>query len=179
MEPTIYCPQSKTVVHIFRPDWKTIHLVDIAQGLSGVNRYSAMFAKSYSVAQHSLYVAALVPRRIRLEALLHDAPEAYLGDVPAPIKKLVKEYQQLEGNMEKAIERAFGFDISEADRKLIKEADIATRHDEMASLCPEHPRQIPGWVPNRHIKVMARSLVRLAFLEIARRLITDRGHKVP
>lgn len=65
---------------------------DLAVSLSHLCRFNGHIDKFYSVAQHSIAVARLVEVRgggppTVLQALLHDAPEAYLcGDVPGPLK---------------------------------------------------------------------------------------------
>lgn len=61
-----------------------VHWPDIARHLAHINRYSGA-AGRYSVAQHSCLVADLMPRQWRAYGLLHDAHEAYLGDITTPV----------------------------------------------------------------------------------------------
>lgn len=77
---------SGRVIDFLYPDPEQINLDDIARGLSRQARYSGQTIRPYTVAQHSLLVASLVAPEHRLYALLHDAPEAYLGDIPSPAK---------------------------------------------------------------------------------------------
>lgn len=74
---------------------------DIALSLSLITRYCGHLGVHYSVAQHSCLVADLVgiktnDARMSLAGLLHDAPEAFLSDVPSPVKKLLPDYKRLE-----------------------------------------------------------------------------------
>lgn len=74
-----------------------ISIEDIAQSLSMMCRFNGHIKEFYSVAEHSLLVSSEAPEKIKLEALLHDAAEAYVADLVRPIKRHVgKEYADLE-----------------------------------------------------------------------------------
>ena len=60
---------------------------DIAHGLAYKYRFAGQSVRGYTVAQHSIQVAVRVPPADARWGLLHDAAEAYLCDVPSPIKK--------------------------------------------------------------------------------------------
>lgn len=73
-------------VDVFDPD--DIALPDIAAGLAHTCRFGGHCRQYYSVAHHSLHVASELPDgapRLRAIGLLHDAAEAYLGDIPRPL----------------------------------------------------------------------------------------------
>ena len=83
--------------HLFNPldpDPALIEIVDIANGLACETRYAGhlpdqdnWLAGFYSVAQHSVLVSnRLTTRELKLAALLHDAEEAYIKDLPSPLK---------------------------------------------------------------------------------------------
>ncbi|RYF85792.1 MAG: hypothetical protein EOO03_12755, partial [Chitinophagaceae bacterium] len=73
---------------------RDININDIATALSRIPRFGGHTCAFYSVAQHSVLVAALAPDYLKKEALLHDAAEAYLGDVIKPLKHILgKKYQ--------------------------------------------------------------------------------------
>lgn len=83
---------------------------DIADSLSKQWRWAGHLKEFYSVAQHCVTVANLVPNpELKLQALLHDAAEAYILDVPRPIKRVVPEYVALENNLMQSISKQFGF----------------------------------------------------------------------
>lgn len=63
---------------------------DVAQGLSMTVRFRGQIKEFYSVAQHSVMVAAKVPDRLAMAALLHDAGEVYLFDACRPIKPYIR-----------------------------------------------------------------------------------------
>lgn len=90
------------------PDPFAISIFDIANALSRICRFSGNTPKFYSVAEHSIRVSKLVPDHMALEALLHDATEAYLGDVPAPVKNMLPDYKEVEERFQNAIDIRFG-----------------------------------------------------------------------
>lgn len=95
------------------PRPEDIHLEDIAHALSNLCRFGGMCRNFYSVADHSVHVAELARAagasvEIRRAALLHDAAEAYLVDLPRPIKHCVVGYKEAETRVERCIEERFG-----------------------------------------------------------------------
>jgi len=68
--------------------------LDIAQGLSRACRFAGQTTAFYSVAQHSVLASYYVPPEDALPALLHDAAEAYLGDLTGPLKRLLVSFHQ-------------------------------------------------------------------------------------
>ena len=84
-----------------------IHLEDIMHSLPNICRYNGQISEHYSVAEHSVLVSSLVDPEYRKEALLHDAAEAYIGDIIAPLKQFLPEYHVIERGFEKAIAERF------------------------------------------------------------------------
>lgn len=68
-----------------------IDLDDIAHALAHINRFTGHAKRAYSVAEHSLNVARLLPEPIKIYGLLHDCHEAYVGDISTPLKKSLEE----------------------------------------------------------------------------------------
>lgn len=89
-----------------RPD--EIHLIDIAHALSNICRYGGHCERFYSVAEHCVHTSRIVRVGIEAEALMHDASEAYLADLPRPIKRALPDYKVAEAKWEIAIARRFG-----------------------------------------------------------------------
>lgn len=70
---------------------KAIEPEELAVSLSKICRFAGHLPEHYSVAQHSVFVADQVPDNLKLAALLHDAHEAIIGDIPLPISRLLGE----------------------------------------------------------------------------------------
>ncbi|WP_286747922.1 hypothetical protein [Roseivirga sp. UBA1976] len=103
----------KSLINILDPDPETIFLEDIVQGLIHTCRWNGQIKHFYSVAQHSLHVAGLVSIQnpeFALQALFHDASEAFMNDLSSPVKELLPEYKNLEERLMIAIAIRFGFD---------------------------------------------------------------------
>lgn len=119
-------------VYVVDPRPEDYHIDDIAAGLGNICRYNGQIPAMnvlevcqtyYSVAQHSVTVAMMVPDGFKRAALLHDASEAYIGDVARPLKHYLTEYQNIERSMMFAIYSKFGIDPYLIDSKIVKAAD--------------------------------------------------------
>lgn len=108
---------------ILKPEEYEYDVGEIATALSNLCRYTGHVNRFYSVAEHSVLVSRLVPDRLRLAGLLHDASEAYVGDVSSPLKKLLPEYKRIEQNVQRALAKSFGLEEDVFEHKDIHEAD--------------------------------------------------------
>ena len=92
------------------PSPEDIDIVDIAHALSMTCRFGGHCKKFYSVAEHSIHVSVLVAgsAKIALSGLLHDAAEAYLSDICAPVKGFLPRYKEIESSLLGAILAKFG-----------------------------------------------------------------------
>ncbi|MBM7346188.1 HD family hydrolase [Pantoea coffeiphila] len=103
-------------------DAETITIEDIAGALSNLCRFTGHVQDFYSVAQHSVYVSRLVPPEMALEALLHDAAEAYCGDVSSPLKAFLPDYQVIEHRVDQFIRGKFDLPVTMSTQ--VKRADL-------------------------------------------------------
>ena len=103
------------------PQPEQINMMDIATALSRECRYAGHASHFYSVAQHSVLCSRIAPPELAIEALLHDAAEAYLKDIPSPLKALLPGYKLLEARFDRAIREHFG--LPELPSPAVKEAD--------------------------------------------------------
>ena len=101
------------------PQAEDISIDDIASALSRIHRGGGAYLFPYTVAQHSIMVSEMVPT---LAALLHDAAEAYIGDLITPLKDACPELRAIEARVQAAI--AAHFEIDTFCRPEIKHADL-------------------------------------------------------
>lgn len=109
-----------------------IDIVDIAHALSHQCRFAGHTQRFYSVAEHSLVVMDFIRKnfpadfRLQLTALLHDSSEAYLVDLPRPVKQAMPQYKVLEDAAMATIARVFNIEwplpviVKEVDDYVLK-----------------------------------------------------------
>lgn len=104
-EPWIEAASGKKI-YFLNPDPEDFDIEDIAFSLSNQCRFNG-HVRFYSVAEHSLWVGSKLPLHLQLAGLLHDASEAYLSDVPTPVKQCLPDYKKIEANLQKLIDEKF------------------------------------------------------------------------
>ena len=141
-------------VNPFDPDPEQLDIGDIARALANVCRFGGHCRSFYSVAQHSVIVSELVEQRGGdvedvFAALMHDATEAYLGDMPHPIKHrspLGAAFKEAEDHLEAVLRARFNI---KAEVPEIKKVDRALLATERKALSGEgwHWPELDGVVP--------------------------------
>jgi 5'-deoxynucleotidase YfbR-like HD superfamily hydrolase len=140
--------------YVLDPRPEDIELEDIAHGLAFECRYNGQCHEFWSVAQHSICVAREARRlaaghatrgdRLFLLALLHDADEAYVKDIPRPLKVALPGYREIAEKVRHAINVRFQLlPMLEACRDLlpiIKRADLAVLRSERDALMAPPPQ---------------------------------------
>ena len=149
------------------PQPDQIDILDIAQALANEYRYAGHVRRFYSVAQHSVLVSRIVPAATALEALLHDAAEAYCKDIPRPLKALLPDYRAIEARVDVAIRARFGLPAEESAE--VKRADLVLLATERRDLMPDDATPWPildGVTPlERRILAMRPERAKAMFLK--------------
>lgn len=131
-------------VNLADPDPATINITDIAHALSQINRFGGHTRRFYSVAQHCVLASQVAPLKYRLQTLLHDAAEAYLGDMVQPLKSMAGQgsYRDIVDVMQARIFHRFGLGILQSD-----ECHACIRHADLTMLATERRDLMP---PDAH-----------------------------
>jgi 5'-deoxynucleotidase YfbR-like HD superfamily hydrolase len=134
-----------TVFELRLIDMANVDILDVAHSLANINRYTGHAARPMSVAEHSLLVEEIMQRELAehrpavlLAALLHDAHEAYTGDMGTPMKQLLGEpWHREEERIQRHVLRSFGlWSTSRTHRQRIKQADLIALATERRDLLP-------------------------------------------
>lgn len=92
-----------------KPD--DVDIVDIARSLSFLCRFNGHCRAFYSVADHSIRVSNIVSDEYALWGLLHDAAEAYVSDLPRPVKQAIPEFSVHEDKVLDVIMKRHGLQM--------------------------------------------------------------------
>jgi uncharacterized protein len=119
------------------PDLEVVTLENIAHLLAMRPRFWGATSRYYSVAEHSVYVAQSLPLHLRLAGLLHDAGEAFVMDVPKPLKAQMPELCEAERQWASMAAFKFSANIHHPG---VKAADGAVLCKEIMALIPTADR---------------------------------------
>jgi uncharacterized protein len=118
------------------PDPDMICIRDIAHALSQVNRFGGHSREPYNVGHHSILVSSMLETD-KLEGLMHDAPEAYVGDMVQPLKRFMPEFREVEKLIWRVICAKYG--MKEELPPSVKYADLVLLMTEKRDLLVKHP----------------------------------------
>lgn len=149
-----YSGQSLDILNL-RPE--QVHLYDIAHSLANQCRYNGATEVFYSVAEHSVHISRHLPYRHALTGLLHDAAEAYVGDLSVPLKKLLPTFERYERDVWRVIAERYELpttlpeEVVRADQQIVaNEMRVLLRECEPLPAPYDQPLpdlRIEGWTP--------------------------------
>lgn len=146
-------------IDLENPSPEVIDIEDIATGLANLCRFGGQVNRFYSVAEHCCYMSQLMDRLHGIYGLMHDAHEAYLGDVISPLKQLINpHYKILTQRFDKAIYTRFELKPTPEIKKFVNQYDRVLFIEERRYLQQGHKgklfmemesmsRQPIGWPP--------------------------------
>lgn len=159
---------------------------DIAHSLSRTCRFNGHCETFVSVAEHSYWTSYLVPPEFAKEALLHDASEAYIGDIPSPLKKLlIHVIGPLEDRLLKTIFSKYGLayplpkEVKDVDREMLyweyqvyvkESSEVRWEELEGLSFAEERKPDFQSWSPEE---------AKVKFLERFHELFPDQDRQIP
>ena len=165
-------PLQKTVITTYsgihfdlaRPHFHMVEIADISHHLSQVCRWAGATQSFWSVAQHSVILSYIVPKELQQWALMHDAAEAYIGDITRPFKNMLHGVRAVEEAIMEAICKKFELPYPEPSELMDYDDQIQRwealtllgQHDgnfidragmlcEMAALTPYQQMAIPAY----------------------------------
>lgn len=123
---------SGRIFDLYNPTMDMVDIEDIANALGKQCRWNGNIPEFFSVAQHSVMVSWLAPNHLAYAALMHDAAEAYIGDIISPIKIMLADFfKKIEHRIELVIFNKFG--IAPDLLELVNKYDIQARKLEYAA----------------------------------------------
>jgi 5'-deoxynucleotidase YfbR-like HD superfamily hydrolase len=165
------------LVDLRNPDPTTLDVLTVAAALSKICRYGSHCPKFYTVAEHSVLATMLAfgdgirEHAVLRAILMHDAAEAYIGDVVKPLKIMLPDYAEVERRMEHAVGIAFGIDF-DAHHDVIKHYDHIMLKSESTDMWGERPWEGLHLIDTRdaNIQYWASDVAEREFLNLARKM---------
>lgn len=158
---------------LVNPDYSHVNVEDIAFGLSRQMRFNGHTKFPYSVAQHSMFVAELMPAELAAYGLVHDAHEAYMGDITSPVKSAMAElggYEaitKLDDILSAATHAHFGLQwplSKEIEEQVVKADKLAAQFEKahLLNMDFEQPFVLPRRL-HKYMTPCSEELVRIQF----------------
>lgn len=153
-------------IHTFSRQWVNpldvlagdLRIEDIAHALALINRFVGHTREPISVAQHCIWVSYLCGRVHALQGLIHDAPEAYVGDVSKWLKHSdeMTPFRAVEDRIQRTIYRHFGcaeethVQVEYADRLMVRFEGMMGYGSDWLVNHPAYPPLTPGEIDLVH-----------------------------
>ena len=118
-------------LYFLNPQPEQFTIEDIAHGLALTCRYNGQCKTFYSVAEHCIWVASSLPNSLKKAGLLHDAPEAFMGDMVSPLKQHMPKFSEIEDKIHTVVNEKYGIKpLSDVDKSMLKMVDMQVRMTE-------------------------------------------------
>jgi uncharacterized protein len=156
------------------PRPEEVRIEDIAGALAKTCRYNGHTLLFYSVAEHCVLLSRAVEPQYAAWALLHDAAEAYLSDVPSPVKRFLPGFREFEDRIMDAVTTRF--QLPPHKPIAVRQADFAILNDEKNALMAREPhpwRRLPERALGVNILALPPTEAEVAFLDRAREVLGD------
>lgn len=153
------------------PRPEEIDIRDIAHALSMLCRFNGHCQSFYSVAEHCVHVSSIVAPENQLWGLLHDAAEAYLSDIPRPIKQVLPDFKRFEDHLLTVIAKRFSLPVNIPEG--VHQADNVLLATEKNSIMGEEPApwmDLPDSLDPAMIQCLVPGEAEVFFLERYREL---------
>ncbi|MBF0417790.1 MAG: phosphohydrolase [Magnetococcales bacterium] len=147
---------------------------DIAHSLGMLCRFNGHCRRFYSVAEHAVWVSRLVGAEDARWGLMHDAAEAYLSDLPKPLKQVMTDFTHWEERLLRVIAARFGLVGLPSER--VKDADWRLLANEKTALMAPEPapwRGLPEPFPGVTLEGWSPEEANARFLERFRELFPE------
>jgi hypothetical protein len=150
-QPTI----DGTLFNLSTPSADEVSIAQIAHGLAGIRRFAG--TGEITVAQHSVDVSRIIEKSnvpeittdLLMAALLHDAHEAYIGDITRAVARIVgqEKVDQLKDRVQRAVHDHFNLPVwpTPVEQRIIRRADVMVGTAEALYEFPQHPNHWLGY----------------------------------
>lgn len=138
-------------MNVLNPTPLMVNIYDIAHSLAHLCRFGGHTSEFYSVAQHSNHCYELCKEpELRMAMLMHDASEAYLIDVPRPVKVKLDNYKEIEDRLMTVIAEKYGFEwplhpkVKEMDEQVLRlewDSFMVKKNDILIAQQPSYAKQ--------------------------------------
>jgi 5'-deoxynucleotidase YfbR-like HD superfamily hydrolase len=152
------------MIDLLQPTPEDIDIRDIAHSLSQLNRFCGHTSRPYCVAEHSVMCSYFGDPALALEKLLHDAAEAYIGDIASPLKRLLPQASAIENDF--LIQIGLRFDVSlypmVNDVKIVDAMALRAEMAELMGLPMETADNVPSMLTGMRCRILARTRLPLS-----------------